>query len=328
MEENKLIAKIAHLYYMENKDLKEIGKIFNVSYATISRLLKKGRTNNIIKIIINSPFEKEVQLEAELKKQLGLEEVFSVRVEDNFSYDNILNLLGMETARYLSSILKDGDNLGISWGNTIYNVVNNLKGTVKKKVNLIQLQGQMSWYRPIELTSFDLIRRMKNQFSGSFHFINSEALVDDEETKNILMRSEAIKNTFKLHETINVALLSVGVFDPYSTNFYYKDYLKSTEIEELVKKRIIGETIFKFFDSSGNICKTRIHNRAICIRTEDLVKIENKILVAGGLRKVNAILGAIRAGLVDTLIIDSLCLKKMLQLLKKNEDGTSLASKG
>ena len=50
MEQKQIIARMAHMYYKQNMDLKEIAKAFNTSYATVSRFLKKGRELGIINI--------------------------------------------------------------------------------------------------------------------------------------------------------------------------------------------------------------------------------------------------------------------------------------
>lgn len=314
MEEERLIAKIAYLYYFENMDLKAIGSLFGVSYATISRLLKKGREDGIINIVINSQYEKEVELEEELKNTLGLKEIFSVYIEEQYSYDNILNLLGIEAARYFSSILKDGDNLGVSLGRTIYNVINHLRDVSQKKVNLIQLFGHTPWF-PIELTSFDFINRLQSKYKWSYNIINTEILADDRKAKKILMNSKSIKKVFKLHKNIDVGLISVGEFNPQLPYFYHENYLKKEELNELIENKIVGESVFSYFDIEGNIYDMKLSNRMICISTENLRKIKNKILVSGGPNKTEAILGAARAGLVDTLITDSLNVKKISEIL-------------
>ena len=314
MEEERLIAKIAYLYYFENMDLKAIGNLFGVSYATISRLLKKGREDGIINIVINSQYEKEVELEEKLKNALGLKEIFPVYVEEQYSYDNILNLLGIEAARYFSSILKDGDNLGISLGRTIYNVVNHLRDVRQKNVNLIQLFGHTPWF-PIELTSFDFINRLQSKYKWSYNIINSELLADNKKTKKILMNSESIKKVFKLHKNIDVGLISVGEFNPQLPYFYHEDYINHDELDELIERNIVGESVFSYFDIDGNIHDVKLVDRMICISTGNLKKIKNKILVSGGPQKTEAILGAARAGLVDTLITDSLNVSKIAEML-------------
>jgi len=314
MEEQNLIAKIAHMYYMEGIDLKTIGEIFNISYATVSRLLKKGRGKGIIKIIINNPHRNTIKQESKLKQYFKLREVFAVPSEENFVYPLILDLIGREAANYLVSVLRDGDFLGISWGRTVYNVVNNFQKEKKIKVHVVQLFGQTSNV-PVELSSFDLVRRMKNMFLGSYYFINSEAVLEKHETKKYLLDDPSIKNTFDAHKCINIAVSSVGICDLESSGFVHRRYLRNEEIEEIKREKIIGETNFTFFDAEGNIKKIRFNDRMMAIETNDLLKIKNKIIVAGGLEKAEAVLGALKAGLVNTLFTDSITLSKLISML-------------
>lgn len=313
MKTEKLISKIAYLYYFENMDLKKIASLFGVSYSTISRLLKKGREEGTIKIIINSIYDKEIDLEEKLKKELKIKEVISVYAEERYSYDNILNSLGNEAAVFLSSILKDRDNLGISLGKTIYNVVNSIRNIKQKNVNLIQLFGHTPWF-PIEFTSLDFINKLQSKFKWSYNFINSELIADDKKTRKMLMNSQSIKKVFDLHKKIDIALMSIGSFIP-KLPYYYNDYFNKEEIKEIIKKKIVGETVFCYFDINGNIIETELSKRMICISTKNLKEIKNKILVAGGPNKSEAILGAARAGLIDTLITDSINIKKLFSLL-------------
>jgi len=311
MNEEELIVKVANMYYKQDMDLKEVGKIFNVSYATISRLLKKGREMGIIRIFINSQSNSTNELELELKKAFKVNEVFAINVQHSDAPDIIKNLVAIEAANYLSSILKDCDILGISWGSTIYNVVNNFRNNRRINVDVIQLNGNFSAI-PIELNSLDLTRRMKNMFTGSYYFINSETIVENEKIKEILINDTNIKKTFLLHKSVNVALLGIGAFNSKSISNLYEDYLKADEIEELENFNVVGECHHIFFDINGKIFDSKIKKRAISIEKKDLFKIKNKIVVISGIEKTSAIIGAMRANLVDILFIDSLTLENII----------------
>lgn len=312
MKEEELIAKIAHMYYKQDMGLREIGEIFNVSYATISRLLKKGRETGIIKIFINSKSDRLHDLELKIKNAFKLKEVFSANIQQTDSSDMVKNVISMAAANYLEKILKDGDILGISWGSTIYNVVNNFRSNRRINVDVIQLNGSFSNI-PVELNSLDLTRRMKNMFTGSYHFINSETIVENENIKEILMNSTNIKKTFLLHKSINVALLGIGYFNPKSISNLYEDYLRPDEIEELENFNAVGECHHVFFDIHGKTFNSKIKQRTISISKEDLFKIDNKIVVATGIEKTLAIIGAMKAGLVDILFVDSIALENIIR---------------
>lgn len=312
MDENIFIAKIAHMYYAQGMDLKEIGKIFNISYATISRLLKKGREAGIIKILIDSHFERSVLLEAELKKAFNLKEVFSVNVSPDYSYAAVLNIVGMEAANYLVKKLKDNDKLGISWGETVYNVVNNFHTNKKINVDLIQLQGNIPGYS-FEFSSYDLVRRLKNMFSGSYYFINADAIVGSSKIKKIIMNQSSLKDSISSYKSINVALTSVGLFNNDMVVNIFKNFINPDEKEDLEKHKIIGANLFIFFDINGNIYRSKLNKRTISIDPDEFLQIDNKIMVvAGNKNKVPALLGALRAKMVDILFIDSIMLQTLL----------------
>ena len=314
MDESTFIAKIAHMYYAQDMDLKEIGEIFNVSYATISRLLKKGRETGIIKILIDSHFERSILLESELKNAFNLKEVFSVNVGPDYSNDAVLNIIGIETANYLEKKLKDGDKLGISWGRTINNVVNNFHTNRKVNVDLIQLQGQIPGYN-FEFSALELVRRLKSMFSGSYHFINTDAIVDSPQMKEMIMEHSSAKDTIALFSSINVALMSVGFFNEDMIVNLFNNFVYPEEREDLEKHNIVGMNLFSFFDINGHIYKSKINSRVISIDTEDLLKVKNKIMVVAGKEKIPAIIGALRAGMVDTLFIDNITLESLLDQL-------------
>ncbi len=317
MEENEFLSRIAHMYYRQDMDLKAIGKAFNTSYATISRSLKRARELGIITININNPISRLLEQEIALKERFNLRDVIAVNVSEISSNDEIKNLVAREAASYLINVIKDGDKLGISWGSTIYQLINNfiamggLYNGKKFDIDVVQLNGNFSTI-PIELNSLDLVRRMKNMFSGSYYFLNSEAYVDSHEMQQFLFRSPSIQKTFTMHKSVNIALLGIGAFNVQSISKLYKDYLKIEEIIEIGNKKAIGENCLTFYDIGGNIIDTDLYKRTITISKEDLINIQNKVVIATGKEKVNAIIGAVRAKTVDILITDSQTLGEVL----------------
>ena len=57
-------------------------------------------------------------------------------------------------------------------------------------------------------------------------------------------------------------------------------------------------------DADGELIDHPINDRVIGLSLDDLNKIENVILAAGGLQKVPVIAAALKRGFVDTLVTD------------------------
>jgi deoxyribonucleoside regulator len=67
----------------------------------------------------------------------------------------------------------------------------------------------------------------------------------------------------------------------------------------------VGAICGRFYDDQGGRCLYDLEGRIIGLKLNELKKIKHKILIALGLEKVSAILGALRGDLVDALVIDS-----------------------
>ena len=66
-----------------------------------------------------------------------------------------------------------------------------------------------------------------------------------------------------------------------------------------------GDIALRFFDHDGQECNTTLKERMISISMEQFKKIDRKISLVSGVSKANAVLSALKGGLVDVLILDS-----------------------
>ncbi|MCL5985109.1 MAG: hypothetical protein M1371_00915 [Actinobacteria bacterium] len=312
---NILISKIAHLYYREERNIKEIADIFGISYSTVSRMLKRGKQSGIITININSFYDKFFEREKDLKEELMLKDIIIVPSIENEPDYLVKRKVGEVAANYLANLLKDGDNLGISWGSTVYECVNSFKIDKDLNVNVIQLHGSISG-APIELNSNDLVRRMKYYFTGSYYFLTSELVVDNKDIRDAIIKDSKISKTLEIHKTVTKAILGIGAFGPNKNESkYYWDYLKEDEITELIKHKAVGDVSLIFYDINGKIIDNLpLDERKISISKKTLLGIDNRIGIASGIKKAASVLGAIRAKLVNTIVLDDKLFEELYKL--------------
>jgi len=79
-------------------------------------------------------------------------------------------------------------------------------------------------------------------------------------------------------------------------------------------RHVAGDILGQFFDASGQVVKLPIHDRRIGIELSDLAQIPKVVGVAGGVHKVEAILGALRGGFLDVLVTNELAALRLLEL--------------
>ena len=134
-----LVIKVAYMYYIENYSQNEIAKDLKISITTVSRLLRKAKEDKIIEFVIRDPYVGCISLEKTLKETFGLKDVIiapgisSELGEEGCLEDEeeVKKLVALEGARYLQRIIKENDVLGVTWGSTIYQLINFLNPAQK-----------------------------------------------------------------------------------------------------------------------------------------------------------------------------------------------------
>jgi DNA-binding transcriptional regulator LsrR (DeoR family) len=112
VDELRLMAKIAMLYYERGLKQSQIAQQLEISQATISRLLKRAQEEQIVRISVRVPVGAFPELEDQIEKIYAIKE--AVVVDCLSDDDQILRDLGAAAAFYLETTLKSGEVLGIS----------------------------------------------------------------------------------------------------------------------------------------------------------------------------------------------------------------------
>ncbi len=141
IDELRLMTKVAHLYYNQDMTQPEIATQLDLSQATVSRLLKRAKQEQIVRVTVNVPYGVYAELEEQLQKTYGLKEV--VIVDSVEHSDQILRDIGSAAAYYLETTLRTGDVIGVSsWSTTLLAMVDALQPLARApQIRVLQILG-------------------------------------------------------------------------------------------------------------------------------------------------------------------------------------------
>lgn len=324
-----LVIKIAYMYYIENCSQNEIAKTLKISITTVSRLLNKAKKDKIVEFVIRDPYVECISLEKELKKIFGLRDViiapgFSMEMDDGQYYDDdesVKRLVALEGARYLQRIIKKNDVLGITWGSTIYQLINYLNPAQKVDATFVTLHGSIACCRN-ELDVRTLVMRMAKAFSGMHYYLLTDALMSSKQAADIIKQEKNNKKVFQMFDNINISINGTGSFYPELNSVLAKpEFMTKEELGWLQEQSVVGDIALRFFDKEGNECQTELADRIIAIGFEQFKKIDTKITIASGGYKAHTVLSALKGKLIDVLIIDYQLGMEILKLYHKLEAG-------
>jgi len=304
IDELRLIARVARLYYEMDKRQSEIAEQLGLSQATVSRLLNRSKEEGIIRISINMPKDVYTELEEALVMKFNLRDaivVDSLDDDENF----IQRDLGAAAAYYLESAIRPNEVIGISsWSATLLALVDALHPLPRKAgIKVVQILGGVG-NPSVEAHATRLTSRLAQLVNGEAVYLSVPGVLATEEARNILLADEVTKHAINLFDQVTTALVGIGALDPSPLLAESGNIFSSHDMDMLHKGKAVGDVLLHFYDIDGRVVDTGMDKRVISMGLEQLSKVNRAIGVAGGSRKYSGILGALRGHWVNILITD------------------------
>ena len=311
IDELRLIARVARMYYEWDMRQSEIAKQLDLSQATVSRLLNRSKEEGIIRISVNLPKGVYTEMEETLVKKFGLRDVIVVdSLDDNEKL--IQRDLGAAAAYYLESSVRPNEVIGISsWSATLVALVEALHSLPRKPgIKVVQILGGVG-NPSVETHATRLTSRMAQLVNGDAVYLPVSGVLATEAARDILMADDVAQHAIRLFDQVTTALVGIGSIEPSPLLAQSGNIFAPQELELLRQANAAGDILLRFFDQNGNLVETGLEKRVISMSLEQLSKVSRAIGVAGGSRKYAAILGALRGHWINILVTDHFTAKRL-----------------
>jgi len=311
IDELRLIARVARMYYEWDMRQSEIAKQLDLSQATVSRLLDRSKEEGIIRISVNLPNGVYTELEETLVKKFSLRDVIVVdSLDDNEKM--IQRDLGAATAYYLESAIRPNEIIGISsWSATLLALVDSLHPISRRPgVKVVQILGGVG-NPSVEAHATRLTSRIAQLVKGEAVYLPISGVLATEEARDILMADEVAQQAIRLFDHVTTALVGIGAIDPSPLLAQSGNIFSQGELDLLRQEKATGDILMRFFDHNGKLVETGLEKRVISMSLEQLSKVGRAVGVAGGSRKYAAILGALRGHWINMLVTDHFTARRL-----------------
>jgi DNA-binding transcriptional regulator LsrR (DeoR family) len=298
------LARVVCLYYRRGMPQGEIAKQIGKSIMTVSRMLKEARKRGIVEFRLNMLHPTNSKMEQELKEQFPNVEEFIVLDNELLEERRFKTSLGRAAASYFSFLLEEDMTVGIGGGETVSGLVNALgDGIGVKGLVVVQLSGMTAEAASLGNEAF-ITQQLCIKLDAEGYFCPFPSPFD---TGNLggntdLIESMCEKTQFRW-KNVDVGLVGIGhVGELVGTSRI--GYITTRDFNKLRKKNAVGDILLHFFDTNGQIVDEGFDRTVMSISWEQLKNVRKLVAVAGGTCKADAILAALKSGLIDTLITD------------------------
>lgn len=312
IDEIRLMTKVAHLYYNQEMTQPEIAAQLDLSQATVSRLLKRAKQEQIVRVTVNVPHGIYSELEGQLQKTYGLKEAVVV---DSVEYnDQVLRDIGSAAAYYLETTLRAGDMIGVSsWSATLLAMVDALQPLTRSShIRVLQILGGLG-NPSAEVHASRLVGRLATLVRGEAVFLPAPGVVGSPEVVPILGEDRYVRDAMSLFSQVSIALVGIGTIEPSGLLASSGNIFSPEELNMLREAGAVGDICLRFFDASGTPVVTPLDDRVIGMNLDQLRQVKRAVGIAGGKQKLSAIRGALQGRLINVLITDRFTAQHLLQ---------------
>ena len=310
--EHHLMIKTTWYYYMENYTQQNISHLLGISRARVIHLLEKARQTGIIQFSIRQEGDRRMQLERALISRFGLQDAFVVPAEGD-TLENLNASIARAAAMYIASRLDDNCFLNMGYGDTPSRVLNHLATMVEKPVNVVSLTGGVNYYLP---------KGFSRTFNARLYLLHAPLLLSSPQMVEALQQEPSVQEIKQMVKFSRMSVVGVGGMSDEAT-IIQNGILSKTDFTVLSMQGAVGDILSHFIDRDGNPVGSDVEQRLMSTPLEDLRKMENVIGVAGGERKVDAILAVLRGKYLDALVTDETTAAALLERGGEQDPGTS-----
>ena len=313
----RLIYKVCSLYYEDDMRQQEVSDYLGISRATVSRMLQKGKESGIVRVEVINPVQFSYnKLEKALERKYGLKEVIVVESSALDTKTESVSRMYERAALYLSQFFKDGDWIRVTMGHTLHNIVKTNRAFEKdKKLMFVPIVGGIgqSTIDKVDVQSNRIAQEFSRKFGGTYTQFLSPAVFSEQKAMEYFLKEKSISYIFDDFQKLDTLIMGIGIPQRVESTLVRAGYITGENLEKFARDGMAGDIALHFFDEDGATEKFRAFNdRVAGMPLEMMKKVRNRIGIAGGENRAEAIRGAIKGGFINMLITNIDAAEKLL----------------
>ena len=285
------MSKVAWYYYIDNLTQQQIADQIGIPRLRVIKLLEKARQCGIVQFKI-AENNAHITMENAITTRFGLKDVFIV--PSAAGMENRNEALAQAAAIYISNRLPDNAFINMGYGDTTCRILNHLANNSSTRISVVSLTGGVNYYLPNTLT---------NVFNARLYLTPAPFVMSTKEMVEAVNNEPAVREIAEMVPLSAMTIVGIGGIDENATTVR-TGIVSPKDLRYLSMQGAVGDVLCHFLDVNGRQVESPIDDRLITTPLETLAKQNNVIGVAGGENKVNAIIGAMNANILDILITD------------------------
>ncbi len=293
-------ARAGWLYYVAGNNQEEIARKLGVSRQTAQRLVSLSVSEGLIKVRLDHPIGRCMELADKLRQRFALDfvEVVPSDPESSSTIVGVAQAAAAEIEKRLKS--PDPIVMAIGTGRTLKAAIEQLPPMETPQHKIVSLTGNIA---PDGSASFyNVIFNMADHVKARMFPMPLPVIASSAEEREMLLRQPMVRETLALAAKADITFVGIGDLGP-DAPLYLDGFITEAELKALQKAGAVGEIVGWTFDEQGKMIDGLTNDR---VASAPMPSRENSLVVAlaMGAKKLPGIVASLNRRLVNGLITD------------------------
>jgi len=308
-EKLDLATRAAWLYYVAGNTQNEIAEKLQVSRPVAQRLVAFAVEKNLIRVRVDHRLADCLALADELSKRYGLAMCEVVPV-DGDSAEEIDRKLAVAGAQVMERYLLEERPMviAVSSGRTLKAAVDQIAQLERPQHRLVSMVGAIA--QDGSSNRYDVALHISEKTGGKHFLLPAPLIADNEAERAQWCNHRLYRIVESLSGEADVAFVGIGNMG-LNCPLHEDGFLTSAEVRELMQLGAIAEMLGLPIDANGQRIDSATGRRVTSLWLDSPPK-RPTIGFAGGERKRDAVIAALRGGWLSVLVTDEECARAAL----------------
>lgn len=313
MSDRRTLGRVARLHFENGLTHQEIATLFNLSRVKVTRLLAEARQAGIVEIRVHSDERPFFEVEKALADHFALKGVWvSPPIETNINSDHSVDnrLLGVTGAEAMQMMLRRAKRVVMGFSAAVSASAGSLQEFAAPELEIFPLAGGRAG-RASGSNPQELVTSVARATGGQSFQLPAPLIAADSRVYEALMNRAGCAAV--LEEAAQADLLIVGVGVAHDVAPVFRQQVSQSDLEEIAHSAAVGDISARFFDAKGHALTEDLDRRVVGLTLDEMRRIPNRMAIAGGLAKVEAVRAVVSSGLVNYLVTDLACAEDLIK---------------
>jgi lsr operon transcriptional repressor len=307
LSDRRTLGRVARLHFENGLTHQEIATLFGLSRVKVTRMLAEARRVGIVEIRVHSDERPFFEAEKALADYFGLKGVWvSPPIESSGSSEHPIDnrLLGITGAEAMQTMLRRAKRVVMGFSAAVSASAGNLQEFAAPELEIFPLAGGRAG-RASGSNPQELVTSVARATGGQSFQLPAPLIAADSRVYEALMNQAGCATV--LEEAAQADLLIVGVGVAHDVAPVFRQQVSQSDLEEIARSAAVGDISARFFDAEGHALIDDLDSRVVGLSLDEMRQIPNRMAIAGGITKVEAVRAAVRSGLINYLVTDLAC---------------------